>query len=494
MYRTNSYSGHASDSNQLIYILLIAIVCFFAFFVNNQVIPADLMEARNLATAQEMVQTGNYLIPTLNGELRLEKPPLPTWIAAGIEKMAPRNLVVQRYAAGLAATLMVFFLYLLVVRFTRHKKAAFLSALIFATCFNIVMMGRTATWDIYCHCFMLGAIWLLVGAFEKDDVQWKYFIGAGILMGLSFLSKGPVSFFALLLPFLIGYLIVYRPSVKQKVWPLIVMTGICLVISCWWPVYVTLFQPDSIDVAQKESASWLNHNVRPWYYYWQFPAEAGAWALFLVTSIVCFYVYKKREWRNEYQFALIWLVTSLVLLSLMPEKKTRYLLPILVPGAILICIYILYSMKGFAVKSEKIIFRINAMLIAILFLAAPVILYFLFYTKGQLSIFVLILSALLSWGLSFYLFFSLFGRNGIRVGNVFTAIVLGMILVETVYMIPIGNLFINTDRNSISQLHHNQEIQSLPYYCNQEEELRMEEVYQVCHIIQKMDVTNDSLI
>ena len=63
-----------------IHYAVITIVCLFAFFINNQIIPADLMESRNLATAQEMVRPGNYLIPTMNDELRLEKPPLPTWI------------------------------------------------------------------------------------------------------------------------------------------------------------------------------------------------------------------------------------------------------------------------------------------------------------------------------------------------------------------------------------------------------------------------------
>ena len=77
-----------ANKNFLYYIIILC-VCFFAFFVNNKIIPADIMEARNLATAQEMVQTGNYLIPTMNGELRLEKPPLPTWIAGGVEHICP---------------------------------------------------------------------------------------------------------------------------------------------------------------------------------------------------------------------------------------------------------------------------------------------------------------------------------------------------------------------------------------------------------------------
>ncbi|MBP9637922.1 MAG: glycosyltransferase family 39 protein, partial [Bacteroidaceae bacterium] len=185
--------------------LILFVVCLFAFFVNNQIIPADLMESRNLATAQEMVTQGNYLVPTLNGELRLEKPPLPTWIAAAIDHIAPDNLSAQRCAAGVAATFLVFFLYLLVVELTKEKRLALISSLVLASCYNVVMMGRTATWDIYCHSFMVMALFFLIQALNREGAQWLRFLVSGICMGLSFLSKGPVSFYALLLPFLISY-------------------------------------------------------------------------------------------------------------------------------------------------------------------------------------------------------------------------------------------------------------------------------------------------
>ncbi len=178
---------------------ILGVVCLFAFFINNHIIPADLMEARNIATAQEMVSQGNYLVPTLNGELRLEKPPLPTWISALIEQASPGHLALHRYAAGLIATLMVFFMYFFTARLSGRRETGLMAGLILASCYNIVMMGRTATWDIYCHAFMLGAIYFLFTAFEEQGAQWKRLIWAGVLMGLFFLGKGPVSFFALLL-------------------------------------------------------------------------------------------------------------------------------------------------------------------------------------------------------------------------------------------------------------------------------------------------------
>ena len=141
-----------------IHYLFILIVCWFAFFVNNGSVYEDIMESRNLVTAHEMIEYDNWLVPTMNGELRLEKPPLPTWVAAGIEYLQPDNISLQRAAAGIMATLMAFFLYFFASALSGNRLLGLLSALVLATSFNVIMAGRVATWDIYCHSFMLGAI------------------------------------------------------------------------------------------------------------------------------------------------------------------------------------------------------------------------------------------------------------------------------------------------------------------------------------------------
>ena len=72
-----------------------------------------------------MVSEGNWLIPTMNGELRLEKPPLPTWIAATVETFSPDNLMLQRSMAGVAAVLLILFTALLAYRMTSNRIYAF---------------------------------------------------------------------------------------------------------------------------------------------------------------------------------------------------------------------------------------------------------------------------------------------------------------------------------------------------------------------------------
>ena len=62
--------------------LSIAIIAIIMFAFNMDVLEVTIMEARNFITAREMLTDGNWLLTTMNGEPRYQKPPLPTWLAA----------------------------------------------------------------------------------------------------------------------------------------------------------------------------------------------------------------------------------------------------------------------------------------------------------------------------------------------------------------------------------------------------------------------------
>jgi 4-amino-4-deoxy-L-arabinose transferase-like glycosyltransferase len=490
----NMFSSLFDNPTDIKCCLIIVAVCFFSFFVNNNIIPADLMESRTLATAQKMVRTGNYLVPTMNGKLRLEKPPLPTWIAAGVEHILPDNLLAQRHATGIAAVVMALFLYLLVRKMTKERLPSLIAAVVLATSYNVIMMGRTATWDIYCHSFMLAAIYLTVRAFELKGAQWGRFIFAGVLMGLSFLSKGPVAFYALLLPFWLGYGFVMRPEIKGKIPPVCAMIVLCLAVSFWWPCYIAVFHPETgIAAASKESANWLNHNVRPLWYYWGFAAEAGVWALFWITSLIYFFRKKKPVHGNIFRFSIIWTFAALVLLSLIPEKKTRYLLPLLIPGAVNIAFYIWYGIRGLSSREERTFFRINGTFITAVAIAVPAALYLMFVRKDALPWTVFILAAAIFTGLAVWMSAGLHGKNGILPARIFAGTALVMITFLIFCFHPAGKLLINQQRYSIHAVRNNPRVEGLPFYHSTEEEIRMELVYEANHNITPLNMENDSL-
>ncbi len=480
------------------HLLLLGVVCFFTFFIHNKVIYPDIMESRNLITAREMVEYNNWLVPTMNGTLRLEKPPLPTWVAGIIEWVSADNIVLQRTAAGVMATLLVFFMYFLGAGVTRKPLYGLISALVLCTSFNIILMGRTATWDIYCHSFMLGAIYFFYRAFESEGAHWKDFLWSGLLMGLSFLGKGPVSFYALLLPFLLCYFPIYRPSLRGKLAPLLVMVLICLVISLWWPLYLYLYHRDmAMFVAAKESTAWLERNVRPWYYYWKFFLESGIWSLFLITALLWPYWKKRITFRKEYLLTVSWVFAILILLSFLPEKKTRYLLPILIPSAMVVA-HIIFYWHGKLTESkllvgwDRLFFRINTLLIASIVCCLPVGLYVYCFmlTGGGIGIIMFIFTALLFISAAYILLRSAWK---IKPLHFLGGVVFLFFIVETFLMPSIAGLFNNPDIKSIKAVRNMDILEEIPFYYPEDEELRIELVYEAGRRILPWNTSGDTL-
>ena len=60
--------------------LLLFVIEMLGFTIDS--IPVSIMEARNFISAREMLTDDNWILTTMNGEARYEKPPLPTWITA----------------------------------------------------------------------------------------------------------------------------------------------------------------------------------------------------------------------------------------------------------------------------------------------------------------------------------------------------------------------------------------------------------------------------
>lgn len=83
-------------TNRLLWV--IAILLPFALFINLGEIPINLHtdESRRALVAWEMILSGNYLVPTLNGVNYFNKPPLYNWlIAASMQLFGPTNLAVR---------------------------------------------------------------------------------------------------------------------------------------------------------------------------------------------------------------------------------------------------------------------------------------------------------------------------------------------------------------------------------------------------------------
>ncbi|MCH4823198.1 glycosyltransferase family 39 protein [Gramella lutea] len=359
------------------YFLLLVFVCIAIFFVNLDAIYVNIMEARNFGAAREMINLDHWIFTTLNDEPRYEKPPLPTWMTAiSMMIFGMKSLFALRLPAAIMGTLTVLFIYKLGVRYTSHRIYAFISGLIAATSFYILYSGRDGQWDIHTHAYMIMAIYGIYKIFTEESSKYINAIISGLLIGCSFLSKGPVSMYALLLPFLIAYGVVYRYKNFRGNWgAMAVMLITALAVSASWSLYVYFFDTNAVTrVTDKETGRWLDYNVRPFWYYWSFVIQSGIWTIPAFVGLLYPYLKNRVFNKTGYKFTLWWTLGSVVLLSIIPEKKSRYLLPVLIPLALNTAFYIEYLFRRFDMmpKKEKFVVYLNFGLIALIGLIFPI--------------------------------------------------------------------------------------------------------------------------
>ena len=178
---------------------------------NLDVMEVSIMEARNFITAREMITDGHWLLTTMNGEPRYEKPPLPTWLSAiSALVFGVKSVFGMRLPAVFLVMLLCVFVYKFSLRLNLNAGHSLRNGFICASSFYVIGIILEAPWDIFTHGFMMVAIYYLFQIFEKLIIRPKHVLLAGLFIGFSFLSKGPISIYALLFPFLLAYAFSYQ--------------------------------------------------------------------------------------------------------------------------------------------------------------------------------------------------------------------------------------------------------------------------------------------
>ena len=365
--------------------LVLMIVSLLMLMSHLGMIQTNIMEARNLITAREMVNNGHWIFTTLNGMPRFEKPPLPTWITA-VSGFACdfKNMFILRLPVAIVSLLLVYFFYRLVKEFQLTNDQPLNASLILVTSFYIFFAGRDNQWDMYTHAFMIACIFYLLKSFNETSNTVRNVIVSGLFFGCSFLSKGPVSFYALFLSFIIAYFIVYRKNAGRNVKLMLFVLIIGLIIGLSWPLYVKYFNVDAGTALSKQTQNWGSYEVKPFWYYWSFFTQSGIWTIPSFVGLMYFYMRRRVENVKAYTFSFLWTIVSLILLSAIPEKKARYTLPVLIPLAMNTSFYIEYligSFKQIKNKIENGLVYFSFGLIALIGFAAPIVVLFLFNSK-----------------------------------------------------------------------------------------------------------------
>jgi 4-amino-4-deoxy-L-arabinose transferase-like glycosyltransferase len=426
--------------------IILFVVAGLLLLTNLDKIEVNIMEARNFISAREMVQNKEYLLTTLNNEPRYQKPPLPTWLTAIAGSLSGfQSLAVLRLPVVAITFLLVFIFYYFSKLIGLSSEHSFNNALILITSFYIFFAGRDNQWDMYTHSFMMVCIFFLWKLLKEDSNALVNSILGGIFFGFSFLSKGPISVYVLLIPFLISYGMVYHFSFRKKILYLSVMLITGLSIGLSWYTYVHIKDPVYFSkIVTHETKNWTNYEVQPFYYYWNFFLQSGLWAIPSLTALIYPYLKTRVEDLKAYRFAILWTIISVILMSIFPEKKVRYLVPVLIPLALVTGFYVEYLLKNFNRKITRkentwIFFSFGIIaLIGFLYPFAGLIM-----LKETIMEYLLlfILSSLLMYLFAFLIIYGLISRN-FRI--IFLSMISILVLI-VIIVIPIrAKVFINS--------------------------------------------------
>lgn len=290
----------------------------------------DADEGRNGEVGREMASTNDYVMPRLNGLPYLDKPIVYFAAAAAVmEVLGPTELAARlpAYLFTLATAAVLFFF----ARRLWGETEAYVAASVFLTMPLTVAFARTVIFDSALTFFVTVALVAYWFAIEERNARWS--ILAWAAMGLAMITKGPVTFILVLfvaLPY------AWRRKALLVLFPLLGLVVFGAVIAPWlWGV--TQVVPEFLryvlvtETAARMATDELKRTGPPWYFFPYLLAGALPWSIVLLASAKQI---RRREPATLY--LLLWLVIPFVFFSISQSKRPQYILPLMVPIALLV--------------------------------------------------------------------------------------------------------------------------------------------------------------
>jgi 4-amino-4-deoxy-L-arabinose transferase-like glycosyltransferase len=156
-------------------------------------------ESRYAEIPREMLQRGEWVVPYLQSEPYLDKPPLLYWLIEASYAVFGVQVWAARLVPALAVHGCVLLAYL-IGRRSLGEKAAFWGALGLGLAPGFLTMGRLLLMD---SLLTLWTTLALLSAFEAvrgQRLRWSWWLLASVACGLGILTKGPVALVLLLPP------------------------------------------------------------------------------------------------------------------------------------------------------------------------------------------------------------------------------------------------------------------------------------------------------
>ncbi|MHB8696509.1 MAG: glycosyltransferase family 39 protein [Sulfuricaulis sp.] len=305
-------------------------------------------EGRYVEIPREMVQSGDYVTPHLNGVKYFEKPVLFYWLEAGAIKVFGLRTWAMRVWPVLFAIMGCLAVYA-AGRKLYDRRAGLLAATVLATTPLYYFLGRTITLDMAVSSLLtLTLLAFLLGTREPiGPVRRNYFWAFYALAALATLTKG-----------LIGMVI---PAMVIGTWILILNEWrllksiylpsglfLFLLIAAPWHVAVARANPEFAQFyfIHEHFLRYLTKSADryqpPWFFIPILIAGFYPWTAYLVPAFIQAWPgsWRTRQASRETLFLLLWAGLTFGFFSFSDSKLIPYILPVMPPLALLTARYL----------------------------------------------------------------------------------------------------------------------------------------------------------
>jgi 4-amino-4-deoxy-L-arabinose transferase len=267
-----------------------------------------------------------------------EKPAAGYWMIAASQALFGQNLFGVRFASALSMGLSVLLCFLIARRLWNDPRKSFACALLYMSFSVIAGHAGYANLDpqftFWVNLSVVG-LW-----FALDSVGRQRLFGwavLGLACGMGFMTKG---FLAWLLPVLVAL----PYMIWQKRWKELLIYGpvaivVAIAVSLPWALAVHSQEPDYWrfffwhEHIRRFAGDDAQHSEPWWYYLPLLVAFSLPWVALLPSAL-------KQAWQTRRQasigFLLLWMVMPLVFFSISKGKLPSYILPCLLPLALLL--------------------------------------------------------------------------------------------------------------------------------------------------------------
>lgn len=354
------------------------IVLFFLLYIAplgvRPIIVPD--ESRYAEIPREMISSGDWVVPHLNGVRYFEKPVLGYWLNAASIVLFGENAFAIRLPSAIATGLSALMLFFLMRRFAGGYSAGIVSATVFLTYLEVFGVGTFSVLDSAVSMFVTAAMIAFFFAYMEDMTAKKMglLVLMGIFCGLAFLTKGFIGFavpVVAIVPFLI-----WERRWKELFWmPWMPIIG-AILVALPWAVMIHLREPDFWNYffwTEHVQRFMSDHPQHPRPFWLFIPILVGGalpWTVLFPAVISG--VGNTRIRSSIIRFAICWLLFPFLFFSFSHGKLGTYILPCFPPLVILIAIGLLDYFEGPKKRAFILGVRILAILTGILAVALVV--------------------------------------------------------------------------------------------------------------------------